>query len=99
MKRGAEKTAELNNKFNKLGLDDIQNFTSDASAYEWNGQDFTKKGNNAILGLNWINPSKRVRKELTYSVDNYYKDVLKQPAVVKEKVVKQPVVKPKAPKS
>ena len=99
LKRGAEKTAELNNKFNKLGLDDIQNFTSDASAYEWNGQDFTKKGNNASLGLNWINPSKRVRKELTYSVDNYYKDVLKQLAVVKEKVVKQPVVKPKAPKS
>ena len=46
-----------------------------------------EKGNNASLGLNWINPSKRVRKELTYSVDNYYKDVLKQPAVVKEKLL------------
>ncbi|KAL6453020.1 ISW2 ISWI chromatin-remodeling complex ATPase ISW2 [Candida maltosa Xu316] len=98
LKRGAEKTAELNNKFNKLGLDDLQNFTSDASAYEWNGQDFAKRGQNGGLGLEWINPSKRVRKELTYSVDNYYKEALKQPVQVKEKVVKQPVVRPKAPK-
>lgn len=43
LKRGAEKTAELNNKFNKLGLDDLQNLTSDASPYTWNGQDYGKK--------------------------------------------------------
>lgn len=35
---------------------------------------------------------------MTYSVDNYYKDVLKPTVQVKEKVVKQPVIKPKAPK-
>lgn len=97
LKRGAEKTAELNNKFNKLGLDDLQNLTSDASPYTWNGQDYGKKDNNGS-GFQWINPSKRQRKELTYSVDNYYKDVLKPTVQVKEKVVKQPAIKPKAPK-
>lgn len=76
--RGREKTATLNAKFNKLGLDDLQNFTSDASVYEWNGENFAKRGNEG-LGLSWINPSKRERKEQTYSVDSYYKDMLKAP--------------------
>lgn len=74
--RGREKTAKLNAKFNKLGLDDLQNFTSDASVYEWNGQNFAKR-DNARFGLTWIHPSKRERKEQTYSVDSYYKDVMK----------------------
>lgn len=78
LERGREKTANLNAKFNKLGLDDLQNFTSDASAYEWNGQNFAKKSTNSGLTGIWINPSKRERKEQTYSIDNYYKDVLKQ---------------------
>lgn len=76
LKKGAEKTASLNAKFDKLGLDDLQNFTSDSSSYEWNGYNFAKKENNSDLGLTWINPSKRERKEQTYSIDNYYKDVL-----------------------
>ncbi|KAI5961124.1 ISW2 [Candida margitis] len=97
--RGAEKTKTMNEKFNKLGLEDLQNFTSDGSAYQWNGKDFTKKENSGGLGFNWINPSKRVRKEQTYSVDNYYKDVLKQPLTVKEKPQKQTIIKPKAPKA
>ncbi|ODV69041.1 hypothetical protein HYPBUDRAFT_160833 [Hyphopichia burtonii NRRL Y-1933] len=78
LERGREKTATLNAKFNKLGLDDLQNFTSDASAYEWNGHNFAKKSSSGNLGFSWINPSKRERKEQTYSIDNYYKDVLKQ---------------------
>lgn len=98
LERGMEKTKKMNEKFNKLGLEDLQNFTSDGSAYQWNGKDFAKKETSG-LGFSWINPSKRVRKEQTYSVDNYYKDVLKAPpAVPKEKVQKQIVVKPKAPK-
>ncbi|KAI5959176.1 ISW2 [Candida pseudojiufengensis] len=98
LQKGAEKTHKMNEKFNKLGLEDLQNFTSDGSAYQWNGQDFTKKDNNSN-SFSWINPSKRVRKEQTYSVDNYYKDVLSKPNVpVKEKVPKQVVVKPKQPK-
>lgn len=74
--RGKEKTANLNAKFNKLGLDDLQNFTSDASVYEWNGENFAKPQSERF-GLSWINPSKRERKEQTYSVDNYYKEMLK----------------------
>ena len=81
---GAEKTANLNAKFNKLGLDDLQNFTSDSSTYEWNGQNFAKK-DSSDLGFTWINPTKRERKEQTYSVDNYYKDVLKQAALANSK--------------
>lgn len=77
--RGREKTASLNAKFNKLGLDDLQNFTSDASVYEWNGQNFAKREHEEA-GLTWIHPTKRERKEQTYSIDNYYKDVLKAPA-------------------
>lgn len=75
--RGAEKTANLNAKFNKLGLDDLQNFASDSSTYEWNGHNFAKKDTSGDSGFTWINPSKRERKEQTYSIDNYYKDVLK----------------------
>lgn len=78
LSKGAEKTATLNAKFNKLGLDDLQNFTSDSSTYDWNGQNFAKKENDTRLGFTWINPTKRERKEQTYSVDNYYKDMLKQ---------------------
>lgn len=92
--KGREKTKSLNAKFNKLGLDDLQNFTSDASVYEWNGQNFAKRENDG-LGLTWIHPTKRERKEQTYSVDNYYKDVLKNPAGNKgapPSKVKQPKV-------
>lgn len=74
LKRGEERTAELNAKYSKLGIDDLQKFSSDSSAYEWNGEDFAKraKGN----GMVWINPAKRERKEQTYSIDSYYKDIL-----------------------
>lgn len=81
LEKGAEKTANLNAKFNTLGLDDLHNFTSDSSTYEWNGQNFAKKDNSGDAGFTWINPSKRERKELTYSIDNYYKDVLKTTAI------------------
>lgn len=94
LSRGREKTAKLNAKFNKLGLDDLQNFTSDNSVYEWNGQNFAKRENGG-LGLTWIHPSKRERKEQTYSVDNYYKDMLKTPA---GQTKLSPVVKVKQPK-
>lgn len=95
LQKGAEKTANLNQKFNKLGLDDLQNFTSDSSTWEWNGQNFAKKESSG-LGLSWINPSKRERKEQTYSIDNYYKDVLKSTMNTKSNGNQ---AKPKAPKS
>lgn len=73
LKRGEERTAELNAKYEKLGLDDLQKFTSD-SAYEWNGETFQPRKKE--IGINWINPSKRERKEVGYSMDKYYRNAL-----------------------
>lgn len=69
-----DKTQSLNQKYEALGLDDLQKFNQD-SAYEWNGQDFKKRANKDIISTAWINPSKRERKE-NYNIDGYYKDVL-----------------------
>lgn len=69
-----DKTQSLNQKYEALGLDDLQKFNQD-SAYEWNGQDFKKHVNKDIISTAWINPSKRERKE-NYNIDGYYKDVL-----------------------
>jgi SWI/SNF-related matrix-associated actin-dependent regulator of chromatin subfamily A member 5 len=73
LKHGEKRTAELNARYEKLGIDDLQKFTSE-SAYEWNGQDFTNKKKE--IGMNWINPAKRERKEQSYSMDKYYKQAL-----------------------
>lgn len=89
LKHGEERTKELNDRYSKLGLDDLQKFTSD-SAYEWNGEDFAAK-KKLDLGIAWINPAKRERKEQTYSVDKYYRGVL-NPTVPKAEA------KPKAPR-
>ena len=73
LKRGEERTAELNSRYENLGLDELQNFKSD-SAYEWNGESFVPSKVN--IGLSWINPSKRERKEQSYSMDKYYRQAL-----------------------
>lgn len=74
LKKGEERTAELKEKYEKLGIDDLQKFTSD-NAYEWNGEDFTNRKKTDI-GFNWINPAKRERKEQSYSIDHYYRQVI-----------------------
>lgn len=73
MKRGEQMTAKLNQKYETLGLDDLQKFTSD-STYEWNGETFEPRKKN--IGLTWINPSKRERKEQNYGIDSYYRKTL-----------------------
>ncbi|KAG5298153.1 chromatin remodelling complex ATPase chain ISW1 [Histoplasma ohiense] len=73
LRKGEERTAELNKKYEKLGIDDLQKFTSD-NAYEWNGEDFTNRKKD--IGINWINPAKRERKEQSYSMDQYYRQAL-----------------------
>ncbi|KAI9746550.1 MAG: hypothetical protein M1818_000263 [Claussenomyces sp. TS43310] len=73
LRHGEQRTAELNARYEKLGIDDLQKFTSE-SAYEWNGEDFTNKKKD--IGINWINPAKRERKEQSYSMDKYYKQAL-----------------------
>ena len=88
--RGESRTKELNAKYEKLGLDDLQNFTSE-SAYEWNGKDFQKKKNDVNLGINWIEPAKRERKEQSYSMDKYFKQAMYPSSKAEQK--------PKAPRA
>jgi SWI/SNF-related matrix-associated actin-dependent regulator of chromatin subfamily A member 5 len=86
---GENRTKQLNAKYEKLGLDDLQKFTSE-SAYEWNGEDFAARKKD--IGISWINPTKRERKEQFYSVDKYYKNALQTGGRTEDK-------KPKAPRA
>lgn len=74
LKKGEEKTKQLNSRFEHLGLDDLQKFSSE-SAYEWNGTDFREKNHEKDKGFKWISLAKRERKE-NYNIDGYYKEVL-----------------------
>lgn len=78
LEESTSKTNLLNEKYKKLNLNALQNFSNDESVYEWNGENFKKKDTTGIanIGHGWINPGKRERKE-NYSIDMYYKDVLK----------------------
>ncbi len=73
LQAGESRTKELNARYEKLGIDDLQKFTSE-SAYEWNGEDFAARKKD--IGISWINPAKRERKEQIYSIDKYYKQAL-----------------------
>ncbi|PWI75874.1 chromatin remodelling complex ATPase chain ISW1 [Purpureocillium lilacinum] len=71
--QGENRTKELNSKYEKLGIDDLQKFTSE-SAYEWNGENFANVKKD--ISLNWINPAKRERKEQSYSMDKYFRQAM-----------------------
>ncbi|KAG7100193.1 hypothetical protein E1B28_001970 [Marasmius oreades] len=89
--RGEERTNELNSKYQELNFEDLNNFKSDASVQQWEGEDF--RAGKKPLNLNLLSLSKRERKS-NYSVDNYFKDTLRAGP---SKVEKGPKV-PKAPK-
>jgi SWI/SNF-related matrix-associated actin-dependent regulator of chromatin subfamily A member 5 len=89
LQAGESRTKELNARYEKLGIDDLQKFTSE-SAYEWNGEDFAARKKD--IGINWINPAKRERKEQVYSIDKYYKQALHTGGRTAE-------AKPKAPRA
>jgi SWI/SNF-related matrix-associated actin-dependent regulator of chromatin subfamily A member 5 len=90
--RGDERTQELNSRYEGLNLDDLNNFKSDASVQQWEGEDY-RAGAKMALNMSLLAPSKRERKS-NYSVDSYFKDTLRAgPA----KVDKGPKV-PRAPK-
>ncbi|CAJ0861054.1 6255_t:CDS:10, partial [Entrophospora sp. SA101] len=78
LRKGEEKTAELNQKFQNLGLDDLQKFTSDSgSSYEWQGENWAnKRKGETSRSFNWIEPPKRERKA-NYAIDSYYKEALR----------------------
>ena len=73
LKKGEERTAELNSKYENLGIDDLQNFKSD-SAYEWNGQSFVPSKKQ--IAIAWIHPQKRERTQQSYSIDKFYRHML-----------------------
>lgn len=76
IQRGEQKTKELTEKFQQIGFDDLQNFTSEqGETYVWEGEDYSNK-RKSDAGLNWIQPAKRERKA-NYDVDNYYRETLR----------------------
>ncbi|CAG8446300.1 12534_t:CDS:10 [Funneliformis mosseae] len=76
LRKGEEKTAELSSKYQSLGLEDLQNFTSE-SAYQWQGEDWSNKQKKSDMGrFSWIEPPKRERK-VNYAVDSYYREALR----------------------
>ncbi|KAG0318700.1 hypothetical protein BGZ97_003417 [Linnemannia gamsii] len=84
LRRGEEKTSELNQKYSNVGIEDLAKFTNaEGSAYDWQGEDWSNK-RKADGSLLWITPAKRERKA-NYAVDDYYRDALrvapKQPSV------------------
>lgn len=90
LQQGENRTAQLNAKYAQLGMDELNNFTSD-SAYLWNGENFEAKKKD--IGLNWINPAKRERKEQSYSMDKYYRQALQtggRTADMKPKIPRAP---------
>ncbi|TLD24677.1 Histidinol-phosphate aminotransferase [Venturia nashicola] len=90
LKHGEERTAQLNQKYEKLGLDELQVFKSD-SAMEWNGEKFMPSKKQ--IGISWINPSKRERKVQEYSMDKYYRDKLQtggRTAEVRQRIPRAP---------
>lgn len=42
LRKGEEKTAELNKKYSNYNIDDLKNFSSE-SAYKWDGEDWSSK--------------------------------------------------------
>ena len=72
IRRGEEKTAEINSKYADLDLDALNNFKSESLVNTWEGEDFANKRKNMI----WIEPAKRERKG-NYSIDQYYRDNMK----------------------
>ncbi|TPX32545.1 hypothetical protein SmJEL517_g04395 [Synchytrium microbalum] len=74
LKRGEEKTAELEGKYKDMGLDDLQKFTMEAKTMEWEGEDYGKR--NAVINKTWIAPSKRQARAKEYDVDGYFRRTL-----------------------
>ncbi|GAA6019928.1 hypothetical protein JCM11491_006709, partial [Sporobolomyces phaffii] len=80
IRRGEEKTQELNSKYASLNFDDLQIFNSTAqTTTEWEGEEYGKKSQQTaskLANMLWIEPSKRERKS-NYNIDGYYSNALK----------------------
>jgi hypothetical protein len=96
IKKGEERTKELEKKFDTLGLEQLQKFTVEPqSLYEFEGKDFSgAAAANAGNGL-WIGLGRRERKPAAgYSVDDYYREKLSN----KERSEKQETTTGRVPK-
>ncbi|EAL17685.1 hypothetical protein CNBL2000 [Cryptococcus deneoformans B-3501A] len=89
IRRGEERTKEINSKYAGLDLDALNNFKSESLVNTWEGEDYGNRQQKRPLL--WIEPSKRERKT-NYSVDQYYRDSLKTggPKADKPKVARAP---------
>ncbi|GAA6020666.1 hypothetical protein JCM10207_007817 [Rhodosporidiobolus poonsookiae] len=78
--RGQEKTKELNSKYAQLNFDELQifNATAQTTTTQWEGEEYGGRGRagQGKIGMLWIEPSKRERKQAQYSVDGYYRGAL-----------------------
>ncbi|KAF6091513.1 SWI/SNF related, matrix associated, actin dependent regulator of chromatin, subfamily a, member 1 [Phyllostomus discolor] len=86
LERGEKKTAEMNERLQKMGESSLRNFRMDAeqSLYKFEGEDYREKQK---LGMvEWIEPPKRERKA-NYAVDAYFREALR---VSEPKVPKAP---------
>ncbi|KAF4026745.1 hypothetical protein G4228_019520 [Cervus hanglu yarkandensis] len=86
LERGEKKTAEMNERLQKMGESSLRNFRMDVeqSLYKFEGEDYREKQK---LGMvEWIEPPKRERKA-NYAVDAYFREALR---VSEPKVPKAP---------
>lgn len=88
IQRGEERTAEINQKYEGLNLEDLSNFKTDSSLQQWDGEDF-RSGQPKTLNFNPLSLSKRERK-LNYSVDGYFKETMRAGPSKTEKAPKLP---------
>ncbi|XP_054978692.1 probable global transcription activator SNF2L1 isoform X7 [Sorex araneus] len=92
LERGEKKTAEMNERFQKMGEASLKNFRMDTeqSLYKFEGEDYREKQKEErnpftesgeiqwmMLGMvEWIEPPKRERKA-NYAVDAYFREALR----------------------
>ncbi|XP_059536318.1 probable global transcription activator SNF2L1 isoform X7 [Myotis daubentonii] len=86
LERGEKKTAEMNERLQKMGESSLRNFRMDTeqSLYKFEGEDYREKQKPGMV--EWIEPPKRERKA-NYAVDAYFREALR---VSEPKVPKVP---------
>ncbi|EDL29057.1 SWI/SNF related, matrix associated, actin dependent regulator of chromatin, subfamily a, member 1, isoform CRA_c, partial [Mus musculus] len=86
LERGEKKTAEMNERMQKMGESSLRNFRMDLeqSLYKFEGEDYREK--QKLGTVEWIEPPKRERKA-NYAVDAYFREALR---VSEPKIPKAP---------
>uniref|UniRef100_A0A8C6GMP8 SWI/SNF related, matrix associated, actin dependent regulator of chromatin, subfamily a, member 1 n=1 Tax=Mus spicilegus TaxID=10103 RepID=A0A8C6GMP8_MUSSI len=89
LERGEKKTAEMNERMQKMGESSLRNFRMDLeqSLYKFEGEDYREK--QKLGTVEWIEPPKRERKA-NYAVDAYFREALRvsEPKIPKVKLSK-----------